>query len=138
MVTSEFQGNIEETTQLHLQFDKRGGILPVIVQEFDSGQILMLGYLNEEAFEITIKTGIATFWSTSRKELWVKGKQSGNYLILKNVLVDCDQDAVIYQVELKGDGVCHTFGEDGSHRKACFYRSYDKKENTLKFINGMK
>ncbi len=132
-----FKQELEENTNLQLQFDKRGGLLPVVVQEYSSGQILMLGSINEEAFNNTLKTGKASFWSTSRNKLWVKGEQSGNILVIKNILVDCDQDAVIYQVELVGDGVCHTFGQNGKHRKACFYRSYDSKQNKLQFLKGM-
>lgn len=135
---SNFTEELEESIDLQLQFDKRGGLLPVIVQEYDSGQILMLGYANDQAFENTIQTGKATFWSTSRKKLWIKGEQSGNTLVLKNILVDCDQDAIIYQVELMGDGVCHTTDQHGKHRKACFYRSYDSTQNKLQFLKGMK
>lgn len=132
------KNELEESTDLQLQFDKREGLLPVIVQEYDSGQILMLGYANQEAFENTIKTNKATFWSTSRKELWVKGEQSGNSLIITQILVDCDQDAIVYQVELMGNGVCHTFDQLGKHRKACFYRAYDSEKNNLQFLKGMK
>lgn len=135
---NNFKEELEESIHVQLQFDKRGGLLPVIVQEYDSGQILMLGYANRQAFENTIETGKATFWSTSRNKLWIKGEQSGNALLLKKILVDCDQDAIIYQIELIGDGVCHTIDENGKHRKACFYRSYDSKQNKLQFLKGMK
>ncbi|WP_281615741.1 phosphoribosyl-AMP cyclohydrolase [Flammeovirga sp. SubArs3] len=128
---------LEEQLIPQLQFEKRGGLLPVIVQEYDSGQILMLGYANEEAFNYTLKSKKATFWSTSRNKLWTKGETSGNYLQMKNIMMDCDQDAIIYQVELMGSGVCHTFDQQGENRKACFYRSYDIEEKKLKFIEGM-
>ena len=130
------KNNIETTTAIQLQFEKRGNLLPVIVQESSSMQILMLGYINQEAFNITLKKGLATFWSTSRKELWTKGETSGDYLSIDNILTDCDQDAVIYQVTLKGNGSCHTKNEQGVHRKSCFYRklstSNDKLINTDK------
>lgn len=129
---------LEESNELLLQFDKRGGLLPVVVQEYDSGQILMLAYLNEVALNKTIETGKATFWSTSRNELWTKGMTSGDYLIMENILVDCDQDAVVFQVTLEGDGVCHTFDENKQHRKACFYRSYNKRQKSLQFLHNMK
>ncbi|WP_462248438.1 phosphoribosyl-AMP cyclohydrolase [Ekhidna sp.] len=129
---------LEEGLQFTPNFDKRGGLLPVAVQESDSGQILMLASINEEALAQTLKSGLATFWSTSRNKLWVKGETSGDYLTIDNILVDCDQDAFVYQVTLQGSGVCHTFNQHGEHRKACFYRSIDSKNNNLKFIQSMK
>ena len=129
---------IEEGLGLRLQFEKRGGLLPVVVQEQSTGQILMLASINKEAFELTIKLGKATFWSTSRNALWTKGESSGNYLEVKDVLIDCDQDAVVYKVVLKGDGVCHTNAKNGAPRKACFYRSYNIESGELEFVTGMK
>ncbi|AZQ63301.1 phosphoribosyl-AMP cyclohydrolase [Flammeovirga pectinis] len=137
MIQGSSKNELEEVLIPQLQFSKRGGLLPVIVQEFDSGQVLMLGYANEEAFQKTLKVRKATFWSTSRKKLWTKGETSGNYLLIKNIMVDCDQDAIIYQVELMGDGVCHTFNQKGKNRKACFYRNYTIEKNELEFIEGM-
>lgn len=113
---------IEELNKLVLQFEKRGGLLPTIAQEASSGQILMLGYSNKEAFEKTIRTKKATFWSTSRNELWTKGETSGDFLEIVNILVDCDQDSLIYKVNVLGSGCCHTKNEDGKSRKSCFYR----------------
>ena len=127
---------LEEGNTLKLQFEKRSGLLPVVVQEHDSGEILMVASINQAAFEKTVAFGKATFWSTSRKALWTKGEQSGNTLLITQILVDCDQDAVIYQVELIGEGVCHTVNQNGEHRKACFYRSYNSEENTLQFFPG--
>lgn len=124
---------LEEGTSLQLQFSKRGGLLPVVVQEQHSGQILMLASVNQEAFNKSIDSGKATFWSTSRNQLWTKGETSGDYLDLKDVMVDCDQDALIYQVELIGNGVCHTYNQEGKHRKSCFYREYDFKKEALVF-----
>ena len=128
---------LEEGLQFTPQFDKRGGLLPVAVQETKSGQLLMLASINKEALDQTIETGLATFWSTSRNKLWVKGETSGDYLAIDNILVDCDQDAFVYQVTLQGGGVCHTYGQDGEHRKACFYRTLDTKKQGLQFIKGM-
>jgi len=128
---------LEEGVELTPQFEKRGGLLPVAVQETSTGQLLMLASINEEALAQTIKTGMATFWSTSRKKLWVKGETSGDFLAIDNILVDCDQDAFVYQVTLKGNGVCHTFNQAGKHRKACFYRALDLEKSSLKFIKGM-
>jgi len=129
---------LEEGFQFTPQFDKRGGLLPVAVQETSTGQLLMLAFINKEALKKTIMTGLATFWSTSRKKLWIKGETSGDFLTVDNILVDCDQDAFIYQVTLQGDGVCHTFDQQGNHRKACFYRELDLEKKQLQFIDGMK
>ena len=128
---------LEEGIELMPQFDKRGGLLPVAVQETDSGQILMLASINAEALRQTIKTGLATFWSTSRNTLWVKGETSGDFLTVDHILVDCDQDAFVYQVTLQGNGVCHTYDKYGKHRKACFYRNVDIKNNTLEFVKNL-
>ncbi|MBL55891.1 MAG: phosphoribosyl-AMP cyclohydrolase [Flavobacteriales bacterium] len=125
---------LEEGLQLAPQFSKRGGILPVAVQETLTGQILMLASVNEEAFNQTIETKLATFWSTSRNELWTKGATSGDLLQVDQVLIDCDQDALVYQVTLIGEGVCHTYDEEGKHRKACFYRKLNLEQKKLQFI----
>ncbi|WP_080053971.1 phosphoribosyl-AMP cyclohydrolase [Spirosoma aerolatum] len=128
--------DLEETTTLQLQFAKRGGLLPVAVQESRTGQILMLASVNAEALSYSLTHRRAAFWSTSRNELWVKGLTSGDTLRLDAVLVDCDQDALVYQVTLEGDGVCHTYGPDGKHRKACFYRQLNPDTETLDFLPG--
>jgi len=97
----------------------------------------MLASVNKEALSKTLQTKMATFWSTSRNKLWTKGETSGDFLKIDNILVDCDQDALVYQVTLLGDGVCHTFNTEGKHRKACFYRELDLDKNSLQFIKGM-
>jgi phosphoribosyl-AMP cyclohydrolase len=125
---------LEETQNLELQFEKRGGLLPVAVQETKTGQLLMLASVNKEAFEITLKTRKATFWSTSKNEIWTKGLTSGNTLLIDEILVDCDQDAIVYIVTLERGGVCHTFNEQGDNRKACFYRKLDLETNQLYFL----
>ncbi|MEH0157385.1 phosphoribosyl-AMP cyclohydrolase [Limibacter armeniacum] len=125
---------IEEGNQCLLQFEKRGGLLPVAVQEHATGQILMLASVSKEAFEKTIRTGKATFWSTSRQALWTKGETSGEYLQMVDILVDCDQDALVYQVTMERNGACHTFSQSGKPRKSCFYRRYDIEEEQLDFI----
>ena len=128
------KSDIEETDVICLQFLKRGGILPVAVQESSTGQILMLASVNEEAFQYSIENGVAAFYSTSRKKLWVKGESSGNYLQLDEVLIDCDQDAFVYKVTLLKGGVCHTFNQHGNNRKACFYRALNLNDNSLEFL----
>jgi len=124
--------DLEEGKKLNLQFNKRGGLLPVIVQDNNSLEILMLGYINEEAFQITLKKRLATFWSTSRKEIWTKGETSGDYLSIVDIKVDCDQDAIIYLVKQEGKGSCHTKDENGNTRNSCFYRSLSIDLNELK------
>lgn len=129
--------NVEETNSLQLQFEKRGGLLPVIVQQTGTREVLMLGYTNREAFDYTLKHKIAAFWSTSREELWVKGKTSGNTLYVNEIRVDCDQDALIYVADLEGDGVCHTKNKNNEYRTSCFYRTLslsDKEDDKLKFL----
>ncbi len=126
--------DIEETCDLDLQFEKRGGTIPVAVQETSTGQILMLASVNKVAFEYAIKYKIAAFFSTSRNQLWIKGETSGNYLRLDKIMVDCDQDALVYQVRLEKGGVCHTLGRDGRNRKSCFYRSLNTIDNLLEFL----
>ena len=99
---------IEEGAELALDFLKRGGLLPCVVQNVADGDILMLAYVNQEAVDATIEKGMATFWSTSRNELWTKGETSGDFLKIVEILTDCDQDALIYKVTMQGDGACHT------------------------------
>ncbi|MDA3948518.1 MAG: phosphoribosylamine--glycine ligase [Spirochaeta sp.] len=113
---------IEEGTVPLVQFTKRGGLVPVVVQDADSRAVLMVAYTNREAFETTRSTGYATFWSTSRNALWTKGETSGDYLAVDEIRVDCDQDALLYLVTPAGGGVCHTTDDSGAHRPRCFYR----------------
>lgn len=103
-------------------FDKRGGLVPGVVQDAATGEVLMLGWVNQEAWEKTLSGGFATFWSTSRNELWEKGATSGDRLKIVEVRIDCDEDAVLYRVELQGTGACHTRNSAGQTRATCFYR----------------
>ena len=134
---AEQKNHLEEGLTLDPQFAKRGGLLPVAVQETSTGQILMLASVNEEAFKKTLETKLATFWSTSRNKLWTKGETSGDLLKMDKILIDCDQDALVYQVTLLGQGVCHTYDSKGDHRKACFYRELNTDQTDLQFIKGM-
>lgn len=100
-----------------LNFNKSpDGLLPAIVQDHQSGEVLMLAYVNEQAWEATLSTGKAHYWSRSRKQLWLKGETSGHIQVIQQILVDCDEDTIIYQVEQLGGAACHT-----GHR-SCFYR----------------
>ena len=129
------RNQLEESEELLLQFEKRGGLLPTVVQDVVSKEILMLGYSNKASFIETLKLNMATFWSTSRDELWTKGKTSGDFLAIKEIRTDCDQDALIYIVERKGSGACHTKAKDGNARASCFYRKIEKE--SLEFIIGL-
>ncbi len=95
-------------TEPAIDFAKMDGLAPGIVQDARSGQVLMLGFLNEESWRKTKDTGFVTFWSRTRQKLWMKGETSGNRLRIVEVSTDCDQDAILFRVEVEGDGlVCH-------------------------------
>ncbi|PMP93437.1 MAG: phosphoribosyl-AMP cyclohydrolase, partial [Thermodesulfobacterium geofontis] len=87
-------------------FEKGNGLVPAIVQDYQTGKVLMLGFLNKLAWEKTLETGLVHFYSRTRNKLWLKGETSGHYLILKEIYVDCDEDTVLLKVEPKGP-VCH-------------------------------
>ncbi|MFZ7124910.1 MAG: phosphoribosyl-AMP cyclohydrolase [Desulfobacterales bacterium] len=99
-----------------LNFDKTGGLIPAIAQDVQTGEVLMLAFMNEAAWRKTLETGLATYWSRSRKELWVKGGTSGNVQRVHEIRVDCDNDTVLLKVEQMGGAACHT----GHY--SCFYR----------------
>ena len=108
-------------------FSKQDGLVPVIVQEWDPyrrGKVLMLAYANDEAYRLTLETGYAHFWSRSRKLIWKKGRESGNTLRIKQILLDCDHDAVLYLV-VYGGVVCHT------GRASCFFVEVTEVDNRL-------
>jgi phosphoribosyl-ATP pyrophosphohydrolase/phosphoribosyl-AMP cyclohydrolase len=91
-----------------LDFAKMDGLLPAIVQDAESGQVLMVGFLNEASYSKTLETGFVTFWSRTRQKLWMKGETSGNRLRVVSAATDCDQDTVLFRVTVEGDGlVCH-------------------------------
>jgi phosphoribosyl-AMP cyclohydrolase len=105
---------------ISLDFTKTSdGLLPAIVQDHHSGEVLMLAYVNKEAWEKTLETGKAHYWSRSRNKLWLKGETSGHVQNIYQILVDCDDDTVVYKVEQLGGAACHT-----GHR-TCFYRRID-------------
>ena len=127
--------NLEEGVLESVNFEKRGGLVPAIVQDVRNGEILMQAYVNKEAFQETVSSRMATFWSTSRNELWKKGETSGDFLKIIEILVDCDQDALLYRVEPQGAGACHTKDpEKGSARSSCFYRKIDFNSGDLSFL----
>ena len=104
---------------IQLEFNKSGGLVPAIVQDSETGEILMLAYMNQEALNATLSTGKATYYSRSRQTLWVKGETSGNVQLVKEIRIDCDADTVLIKVEQLGGAACHT-----GHR-SCFYKKVE-------------
>ena len=100
-----------------LNFDKsEKGLLPAIAQDFRTGDVLMLAYINREAWEMTLATGKAHYWSRSRDKIWLKGETSGHVQLIKEILVDCDEDTVVFKVEQLGGAACH------KGYASCFFR----------------
>jgi phosphoribosyl-AMP cyclohydrolase len=107
---------------MNLDFQKSNGLVTAVIQDYTSGRVLMVGYMNEEAFRNTVETGFATFYSRSRRKLWLKGETSGHRLVVKEISTDCDRDAVLVRVEALGPGVCH------NGYQSCFYRRLESGE----------
>lgn len=99
-----------------LDFGKTGGLVPAIVQDFKTGDVLMLAYMNKAAWEQTLTSGRATYFSRSRQKLWIKGNTSGNRQIVKEIRIDCDDDTILLKVEQIGGAACHT------GYRSCFYK----------------
>jgi phosphoribosyl-AMP cyclohydrolase len=110
------QSKDENTVLRGPDFSRGGGILPAIAQDFATGEVLMLAYMNEESFAETLASGRAVYFSRSRNRLWRKGEESGHYQIVKEIYVDCDADAILLKVEQIGGAACHT------GYRSCFYR----------------
>ncbi|MGE9290648.1 MAG: phosphoribosyl-AMP cyclohydrolase [Puniceicoccales bacterium] len=128
--------DLEEGSELQLDYTKLekiaktgSDVLPVVVQNAENGEVLILAYANEKALEYTLESGMATFWSTSRNELWVKGKTSGDWLKIVEVRVNCEQNSLLYRVIPQGAGSCHTKDENGVARSGCYYRKIDLAQN---------
>lgn len=99
-----------------LDFGKGGGLLPAVVQDDRSGEVLMLAYMNEDSWKKTLETGKAVYWSRSRRSLWMKGEQSGHFQLVREIRIDCDADTILLKVEQVGGAACHT------GYRSCFYR----------------
>ena len=132
---------LEEGSALRLDFTKlqkiartESLVVPVVVQDAESKDVLVVAYANRIALEATLETGIATFWSTSRNELWIKGKTSGDTLKIEEVRVNCEQNSLLYLVRMLGGGVCHTKDAAGKTRRTCYYRVF--KDGKLEFVEG--
>jgi len=138
---SDAQDTLEETRDLQLDFDKLAKVaacgvpvVPVVVQDVDTREVLIVAYVNEEALRYTLERGVAAFWSTSRNALWVKGETSGDTLRLVEVRINCEQNSLLYLVRPLGEGACHTRGGDGRARKSCYYRRIV--DDGLDFVGG--
>ncbi|MBL8020608.1 MAG: phosphoribosyl-AMP cyclohydrolase [Leptospirales bacterium] len=122
---------IEEGLKPELDFAKLArsagsqSVIPVVVQDAESREVLILAFVNEAALARTFETRIVTFWSTTRNELWIKGETSGNRLHLVEARVNCEQNSLLFLVRVEGSGACHTRKSDGKYRASCFYRTYD-------------
>jgi phosphoribosyl-AMP cyclohydrolase len=104
---------------MELNFSKQNGLVTAVIQDHQTNRVLMVGFMNEEAFRKTVTTGFVTFFSRSRNKLWVKGETSGHHLVVKEIATDCDQDALLIKAEALGPGVCH------EGYQSCFYRRLD-------------
>src|SRR6201996_4313305 len=104
---------------MDLDFSKLAGLVAAVIQDSTTGRVLMVGFMNEEAFRRTVESGYATFYSRSRNKLWLKGETSGHRLVVKSISTDCDRDALLIKVDALGPGVCHEGYE------SCFFRKFD-------------
>ena len=107
---------------MELDFSKLDGLVAAVIQDWKTGRVLMVGFMNEESFRKTVETGNAVFYSRSRNKLWLKGESSGHKLVVKEISTDCDRDAVLLKCEALGPGVCHEGYE------SCFVRKLDGNE----------
>ena len=103
--------------KIRLDFSKGNGLIPAIVQDYKTGKVLMLAYINEEAWKRCLQTGETHFWSRSRRKIWHKGESSGNVQKIKEIFVDCDNDTVLFLVEQIGGAACHEGYESCFHKK---------------------
>ena len=111
-----------------LDFEKTNGLIPAIAQDYKTGEVLMLAYMNEQAFDETLRSGRATYYSRSRDTLWKKGETSGHVQHVKEIRVDCDMDTVLLKVDQVGDAACH------KGYKSCFFSKVE--ENDLKIVES--
>ena len=132
---------LEEGTALQLDFDKLAKaaaacptVIPVAVQNIDTHEVILIAYANEAALQKSIETKSAVFWSTSRNELWEKGKTSGETFELVEILTNCEQNSLVYKVRPRRGGICHTKNREGEPRN-CYYRRVDTGSMTLENLD---
>jgi len=125
----------EYTNELLLDFGSGGkNLIPVVTQDFSTKEVLILAFVNKEAFDETRRSGYATYWSRSRNELWKKGLTSGDLLRIEEIRINCEQNSLLYLVTPEGKGACHAKNEDGLPFSTCYYRKItntDKLERVL-------
>jgi phosphoribosyl-AMP cyclohydrolase len=102
-----------------LDFNKMGGLIPAIAQDYETGEVLMLAFMNQDAWEATLATGKATYYSRTRQTLWIKGKTSGNMQLVKEIRIDCDDDTILLKVEQVGGASCHL------GYRSCFFKKVE-------------
>jgi phosphoribosyl-AMP cyclohydrolase len=134
---------LERSTKWHFDFSKlfeivqnidpANPVIPVVVQDAKTKEVLILAYANEEALKTTFETGLATFFSTSRNELWIKGKSSGDTLKIKDVRVNCEQNSLLYLVEPSKGGACHVLDRNGKSLPTCYFRTVVQDEESSEF-----
>ncbi len=103
--------------EIQLDFSKFEGLVPAIVQDFETGEVLMLAFMNKEAWESTLSTGRATYFSRSRQKLWIKGETSGHVQMVREIRIDCDNDSVLLKIKQVGNAACHTGYKSCFHKK---------------------
>ena len=124
----------EYTTELMIDFGEDGQkLLPVVTQDYTTKEVLILAFVNKEAFDETRRSGFATYWSRSRNELWKKGLTSGDMLKMEEVRINCEQNSLLFLVTPQGKGACHAKKADGMPYSSCYYRKINE-DNTLKVI----
>jgi phosphoribosyl-AMP cyclohydrolase len=127
----------EHTNELLLDFGPDGRkLLPVVTQDARTKDVLILAFVNREAFEETRRSGFATYWSRSRNELWKKGLTSGDMLAVNEIRINCEQNSLVYLVTPQGKGACHAKQADGSPFKSCYYRRL-RDDGTLELVDPL-
>lgn len=121
-------------TKLRKVVDCGEDLIPAVAQDVDSGNVLIVGYVNERALETARECGLVTFWSSSRNELWIKGRSSGDSLKIVEIRVNCEQNSILYLARPQGRGACHTTDSNGNPRPGCYYRRLTE-EGTLEFVD---
>jgi phosphoribosyl-AMP cyclohydrolase len=123
----------EFTQDILIDFGEDGSnLLPVVTQDYNTKEVLILSFVNKQAFDETVKSGYATYWSRSRNELWKKGLTSGDMLKVEEIRINCEQNSFLFLVTPQGKGACHAKKEDGNPHSSCYYRKIDS--DTLTFI----
>ena len=124
----------EYTSQLMVNFGEDGKtLLPVVTQDYRTKEVLILSFINKEAFEETLRSGYATYWSRSRNELWKKGLTSGDMLKVEEIRINCEQNSFLFLVTPMGKGACHAKRENGNAHTSCYYRRLGK-DGCLEFV----